>query len=81
MRHAINKEKTTQFFSLEWEELIVFICCGGWRHDGNGIGLLAFFSCGGLWAVAPPMAPPQRENESRQQTNGMSFALFALLLN
>ena len=42
-RHAINKEKTTQFFSSEWEELIVFICCGGWRREGDWLDCFAFF--------------------------------------
>ena len=53
-------------FSFEWrkgadEMRKKFMKHEARQQSGNGIQFVCFL-CGGLWAVAPPMAPPQREN-------------------
>ena len=48
----------------------------GWNEWGwNEIDVVAFLlrsSIGGLWAVAPPMAPPRRANAEREKSNGIN---------
>ena len=73
MQPAISNKKTNQFFSLEWEELFVFICCGlrlpkrmQSRRKVKRIEKFLSF-CGA-------------KHEARQNSGKIGFALLVLIL-
>ena len=61
MRPAAKYEKLLVF---QWSWRVWWIC---WNESMKAT-LLLRSSIGGLWAVAPPMAPPRRANAEREKS-------------
>ena len=75
MQPAISNKKTNQFFSLEWEELFVFICCGlrlPKRMNERSKSGLAGLTLGGLVAAQPHGNQPKEKTSSPLELSGFT---------